>query len=66
MPYIVPWNSVAILSSNSGDGALLGKKGDQPHQIFTMADHLRLELPLGNLSHSADFCLQIDPKNAIF
>ena len=31
-PYITPWNSVAILSSNSGDGALLGKIGTAEHK----------------------------------
>ena len=46
MPYIVPWNAVVILSSNSGDGALLGKIGTQEHKIWNMADHLRCELPV--------------------
>ena len=45
-PYIVPWNAAMILSSNSGDGALLGKIGAKEHKIWNMADHLRCELPV--------------------
>jgi hypothetical protein len=47
LPLIVPWNTFAVLSSNSGDCALMGKQpAGKEHQIWTFCDEARAELPL--------------------
>ena len=56
-PYIVQWNVLAVLSSNSGDGAVLGKIGSGEHRIWNMADHLRFELPLDDAGADANPCV---------
>jgi hypothetical protein len=56
-PYIVQWNTFAVLSSNSGDGAVLGKIGSDEHRQWNMADHLRFELPLDDAGADQNPCV---------